>query len=144
MPVSVEARHCAWVWETLSRRTQNPMTYRDFIVLPFVLVSKRVGGGWAIEPADFRNRRATALKVLVDEGQGFWLCHKRLSSVRSARSIDAKTGLPSRRIDLALSASFCYALPAMSHRSHRPIQPVVFAGCRKDHDTDEREEPPFG
>src|SRR3989304_5142718 len=121
MPVSVEARHCAWVWETLSRRTQNPMTYRDFIVLPFVLVSKRVGGG--------------SQKVLVDEGQGFWLCHKRLSSVRSARSIDAKTGLPSRRIDLALSASFCYALPAMSHRSHRPIQPVVFAGCRKDHDT---------
>lgn len=27
----------------------------------------------------FRNRRATALKVLVYDGQGFWLCHKRLS-----------------------------------------------------------------
>jgi transposase len=26
----------------------------------------------------FRNRRATALKVLVYDGQGFWLCHKRL------------------------------------------------------------------
>ena len=24
----------------------------------------------------FRNRRATALKVLVYDGQGFWLCHK--------------------------------------------------------------------
>ena len=30
----------------------------------------------------FRNRRATALKVLVYDGQGFWLCQKRLSSGR--------------------------------------------------------------
>jgi len=30
----------------------------------------------------FRNRRATAVKVLVYDGQGFWLCHKRLSSDR--------------------------------------------------------------
>jgi transposase len=30
----------------------------------------------------FRNRRATALKVLVYDGQGFWLCHKRLSQGR--------------------------------------------------------------
>jgi transposase len=27
----------------------------------------------------FRNRRGTALKALVYDGQGFWLCHKRLS-----------------------------------------------------------------
>jgi transposase len=30
----------------------------------------------------FRNRPATALKILVYDGQGFWLCHKRLSSGR--------------------------------------------------------------
>ena len=30
----------------------------------------------------FRNRRATAVKVLVYDGQGFWLCHKRLSRAR--------------------------------------------------------------
>jgi transposase len=30
----------------------------------------------------FRNRKATALKVLVYDGQGFWLCHKRLSQGR--------------------------------------------------------------
>ena len=30
----------------------------------------------------FRNRRATAVKILVYDGQGFWLCHKRLSSGR--------------------------------------------------------------
>ena len=35
--------------------------------------------GWVFV---FRNRRATAVKVLVYDGQGFWLCHKRLSRSR--------------------------------------------------------------
>ncbi|MCH7809635.1 MAG: IS66 family insertion sequence element accessory protein TnpB [Chloroflexi bacterium] len=30
----------------------------------------------------FRNRRATAVKILAYDGQGFWLCHKRLSQGR--------------------------------------------------------------
>jgi transposase len=30
----------------------------------------------------FRNRRGTAVKVLMYDGQGFWLCHKRLSENR--------------------------------------------------------------
>jgi transposase len=30
----------------------------------------------------FRNRRRTAIKVLVYDGQGFWLCHKRFSKGR--------------------------------------------------------------
>jgi len=30
----------------------------------------------------FRNRRRTAIKILVYDGQGFWLCHKRFSSSR--------------------------------------------------------------
>ena len=28
----------------------------------------------------FRNRAGTALKILVYDGQGYWLCHKRLST----------------------------------------------------------------
>ena len=28
----------------------------------------------------FRNRRATAVKILVYDGQGFWLCHKKLET----------------------------------------------------------------
>lgn len=32
----------------------------------------------------FRNRRATALRCLAYDGQGFWLCHKRLSAGRFA------------------------------------------------------------
>lgn len=30
----------------------------------------------------FRNRRATSIKVLIFDGQGFWLCQKRLSEGR--------------------------------------------------------------
>lgn len=30
----------------------------------------------------FRNRRATSVKLLVYDGQGYWLCQKRLSSGR--------------------------------------------------------------
>ena len=32
----------------------------------------------------FRNRRATAVKILAYDGQGFWLCQKRLSKGRFA------------------------------------------------------------
>jgi hypothetical protein len=34
------------------------------------------GGGVFV----FRNRRATAVKVIVYDGQGFWLCHKKLET----------------------------------------------------------------
>lgn len=30
----------------------------------------------------FRNRRRTSIKILVYDGQGFWLCHKRISRGR--------------------------------------------------------------
>jgi len=35
--------------------------------------------GWVFV---FRNRKATAVKILVYDGQGFWLCYKRLSTGR--------------------------------------------------------------
>jgi transposase len=43
-----------------------------------VLQRDPFGGGLFV----FRNRRATAVKLLVFDGQGFWLCQKRLSRGR--------------------------------------------------------------
>lgn len=43
----------------------------------------------------FRNRRGTAVKLLAYDGQGFWLCHKRLSQGRFRywpRSADEPVG----------------------------------------------------
>ena len=56
----------------------------------------------------FRNRRATAVKVLVYDGQGFWLCHKRLSSGRfrwwpASKTAAAKT-LEAHPLHVLLSA----------------------------------------
>jgi hypothetical protein len=33
--------------------------------------------GWVFV---FRNRSATAMKILVYDGQGFWLCHKKMET----------------------------------------------------------------
>lgn len=38
----------------------------------------------------FRNRGSTAIKVLIYDGQGFWLCHKRLSTGRFQHWPDGK------------------------------------------------------
>ena len=64
------------------------------------------GGGIFV----FRNRRATALKALVYDGQGFWLCHKRLSTGRFRwwpRSVDASEAakkLAAHELQVLLSA----------------------------------------
>lgn len=49
----------------------------------------------------FRNRRATAIKVLMYDGQGFWLCQKRLSEgkFRWWPSAAASGGADSNRDD---------------------------------------------
>jgi transposase len=56
----------------------------------------------------FRNRRATALKVLVYDGQGFWLCHKRLSKGRFQWWPKSSTGraktLAAHQLHVLLSA----------------------------------------
>jgi transposase len=44
----------------------------------------------------FRNRKGTALKVLMYDGQGFWLCHKRLSRGHFSWWPTAKAGAAER------------------------------------------------
>jgi transposase len=54
----------------------------------------------------FRNQRATALKILVYDGQGFWLCQKRLSKGRfrwwPEGAADAVRELQARDLQLVL------------------------------------------
>lgn len=40
----------------------------------------------------FRNRRRTAIRILAYDGQGFWLCHKRLSCGRFRFWPESATG----------------------------------------------------
>lgn len=55
----------------------------------------------------FRNRRATAVKILVYDGQGFWLCYKRLSSGRyrwwPSRADERVTALQAHELQVLLS-----------------------------------------
>jgi len=79
--------------------------------------------GWVFV---FRNRKATALKILVYDGQGFWLCHKRLSSGRfgwwpSSKNAASKT-LAAHQLHVLLSAGNpdrAQAAPAW-----RPVGPL--------------------
>lgn len=62
-------------------------------------------GGWVFV---FRNRRATAVKILVYDGQGFWLCYKRLSRGRfrwwPTSRTKAVTTLAAHQLQVLLSA----------------------------------------
>ena len=53
----------------------------------------------------FRNRAGTALKLLLYDGQGYWLCLKRLSQGRFTwwpRTADARVPLPARDLIIVL------------------------------------------
>jgi transposase len=59
--------------------------------------------GWVFV---FRNRRRTAIKVLIFDGQGFWLAHKRLSAGRFRfwpESIGKSCRLEAHQLALLLS-----------------------------------------
>ena len=80
--------------------------------------------GWVFV---FRNRRATAVKALVYDGQGFWLCHKRLSSGRfrwwpASRTAAAKT-LEAHQLQVLLSAGDPEGVRAAP--AWRPVSPAV-------------------
>lgn len=47
----------------------------------------------------FRSRRGRAIKILVYDGQGFWLCQKRLSAGRFRFWPDAERSGPTRRLE---------------------------------------------
>ena len=80
--------------------------------------------GWVFV---FRNRPATALKILVYDGQGFWLCHKRLSSGKfrwwpSGKNTATKT-LAAHQLQVLLSAGNPEGTQAAP--TWRPVSPAV-------------------
>jgi transposase len=55
----------------------------------------------------FRNRDRTAIKLLVYDGQGFWLCHKRLSASKFRHwptSPEAASALQAHELQVLLCA----------------------------------------
>ena len=74
----------------------------------------------------FRSRRATAIKVLVYDGQGFWLAQKRLSSGRfrwwPASATSAATALEAHQLQVLLAAGNPAA--AQAAPMWRPLQVV--------------------
>jgi transposase len=57
----------------------------------------------------FRNRRRTAIKILVYDGQGYWLCHKRLSKGKfrwwpSSQDDASAAALQAHEVQVLLSA----------------------------------------
>ena len=56
----------------------------------------------------FMNKRKTAIKMLVYDGQGFWLCHKRLSTGKfifwPKKPGEAMTVLQAHELQVLLSA----------------------------------------
>ena len=79
--------------------------------------------GWVFV---FRNRRATAVKILVYDGQGFWLCYKRLSSGQfpwwPASPTKAATTLAAHQLHVLLSAGNPDA--AQAALPWRPVGPA--------------------
>ena len=74
----------------------------------------------------FSNRRRRALKILVYDGQGFWLCQKRLSRGRfrwwPANGSAASKALAAHQLHVLLSAGNAEAVQAAP--AWRPVGPA--------------------
>ncbi|MBS1111199.1 MAG: Orf2 like protein [Anaeromyxobacteraceae bacterium] len=81
----------------------------------------------------FRNRRGTALKLLTYDGQGFWLCQKRLSAGRFRFWPTEATG-PARRLEaheLQVLLAAGNPLTAQAAPAWRRVSPAA-RSSRKD------------
>ncbi len=85
------------------------------------------------EPLDgavfvFRNRKATMLRLLCYDGQGFWLCHKRLSTGRfrywPMEGEGGRRTMPCHQVQLLLSAGD----PEAGRTAPEPWRPLKAMG----------------
>ena len=82
-------------------------------------VCRQVLGDHPLEGAVyvFRNRAGTALKLLLYDGQGYWLCMKRLSQGRFTwwpKTADARVLLSARELIIGL----WHGNPERAHMAH--------------------------
>ena len=76
----------------------------------------------------FRNRRRTAIKALVFDGRGFWLCHKRLSSGRF-RHWPGGGSEPAQRLEVAeIQLLLSGGDPAAAGTTAEPWRPLKTVG----------------
>lgn len=82
----------------------------------------------------FRNRRRTAVKVLIYDGQGFWLCTKRLSAGRykywPSSKEETSASLQTYELSVLLSGGDPYLAKGMP--MWRRVDGVVTGGGSKD------------
>lgn len=74
----------------------------------------------------FRNRRGTAVKILLYDGQGFWLCQKRLSQGRFSHwptDADGLCTLQPHQLQVLLAGGDAQAASGAPH--WRPVQQAV-------------------
>lgn len=82
----------------------------------------------------FRNRRRTAVKLLVYDGQGYWLAMKRLSSGRFSHWPDGATHAGGRDVaahELAVLLSAGDFKSVKAAPNWRPVAPAL-EGARKN------------
>ena len=84
-------------------------------------------GAWFL----FRNRKGTSIKALVYDGQGFWICQKRLSNIVIPPRLD--TQKPSALISCRSFRGGQEAPEWISDkRSYRKQMPEPFTGYGRD------------
>ena len=84
----------------------------------------------------FRNRRGTAIKVLVYDGQGFWLCQKRMSEGRfrwwpSSSDNRLTRSLAAHQLQVLFSAGNPSKTSAAP--DWRPVSPTTYTKKKKNY-----------
>ncbi|HYX08269.1 MAG TPA: IS66 family insertion sequence element accessory protein TnpB [Bacteroidales bacterium] len=73
----------------------------------------------------FRNRRRTAIKILMYDGQGFWLCQKRLSSGTLSWWPDNGTITPFAVYQLQMLLWNSQMKPMQGPNLWKPVAPTI-------------------